>query len=235
MTREFIKSGERVVKVGRTADPDRIKGYPKGSMYIMLSFVADMYEAESQIIAVLDSRGFSRRLDFGLEYFEGDVNTMHSAVLTMMASRALCEVEHHHVSMLAFYNDSTDRKGRMKDRNAIAACGTSETPVDVDRAHAPSHAPSHAPAHAPAHNAPTHAHAHVPDPAASCAAPASEEARTRSKSGKPLSPCPVCSRRIPMAPSEIMRHCERKTDAGHIALFADAEQKCRGRSSNTPS
>jgi hypothetical protein len=76
MTREFINSGESVVKVGRTGDiHDRIKGYPKGSAILFCCFAHDTVRTEALLLAHM-AVGFKKRGDLGREYFEGKLNDM---------------------------------------------------------------------------------------------------------------------------------------------------------------
>jgi len=99
MTREFIQSGEPVVKAGRTADPNRIKGYGKGAMYLLFGFVSDMFEAEKSLLGVLATR-FTQRLDLGREYFEGDVLSMKAVVHSYLSSIDIADSSANHTGFL---------------------------------------------------------------------------------------------------------------------------------------
>lgn len=74
--REFIKTGERIYKIGRTCQEptDRFKGYPKGSQVVLLRCVSDSLEAENRIKAELNSSPkYKHRQDIGAEYYQGNV------------------------------------------------------------------------------------------------------------------------------------------------------------------
>lgn len=73
--REFI--GKNVYKVGKTIqDPtDRMKAYPKGSILICAMNVTNCHIQEKKLKRIFKQQ-FKQRTDIGIEYFEGDMNSM---------------------------------------------------------------------------------------------------------------------------------------------------------------
>lgn len=73
--REFI--GKNVYKVGKTIqDPtDRMKAYPKGSVLICAMNVNNCHVQEKKLKRIFKQQ-FKQRTDIGIEYFEGDMNSM---------------------------------------------------------------------------------------------------------------------------------------------------------------
>jgi hypothetical protein len=63
---------EKVFKYGRTCSPEkRFFGYPKNSTIVYIWKVRNCYHVEDEIDKLFKER-FTRRLEFGLEYFETD-------------------------------------------------------------------------------------------------------------------------------------------------------------------
>ena len=84
--REFVRSGEKVFKVGKTSDMDnRMTGYPKGSQLVAFRQCAvgivELGWAETNVLTDLrcDNR-FRACTEFGREYFEGDCTELVAAV-----------------------------------------------------------------------------------------------------------------------------------------------------------
>lgn len=75
-TREFIKSGESVYKIGRTTKPqfERFSQYPKGSELLMQKKCTDSKCAEKDIIKLFKTK--YKTTTYGTEYFEGDCDDM---------------------------------------------------------------------------------------------------------------------------------------------------------------
>jgi hypothetical protein len=74
--REFLKSQENVIKLGRTKNLERrMKQYPKGSAMLAAAFVTDAKEAEGALQCAFRA-AFTRRKDIGNEYYEGHPHTM---------------------------------------------------------------------------------------------------------------------------------------------------------------
>ena len=80
--REFIKTGELIFKVGRTAQPKdkRLSQYPKGSIEKIKKHVSDCVKCEREIKKVFDKK-FKNRSDIGREYYEGDCVEMEKEFL----------------------------------------------------------------------------------------------------------------------------------------------------------
>jgi len=73
--REFI--GKNVYKVGKTIQnpTDRMKAYPKGSILICAMNVTNCHIQEKKLKRIFKQQ-FIQRTDIGIEYFEGDMNSM---------------------------------------------------------------------------------------------------------------------------------------------------------------
>lgn len=70
--REFLKSGEKVFKIGRTDNiRRRLSQYPKGSRLLFSIYTPDCLTAERELIRKFKST-FKPRVDIGREYFEGE-------------------------------------------------------------------------------------------------------------------------------------------------------------------
>ncbi len=76
--REFIKSGERIYKIGETGRTmkQRMEGYPKGSIVLVSYKVADSRYVESLIFAKFKEKFEQQNENIGKEYFKGDINDM---------------------------------------------------------------------------------------------------------------------------------------------------------------
>jgi hypothetical protein len=83
--REFINSGESVIKYGRTqaGDPvERFQKYPKGSKIVLLLGVEDCNVFEKRIRKAFMEK-FEHAKEYGLEYFRGDVQEMIKSVMSL--------------------------------------------------------------------------------------------------------------------------------------------------------
>lgn len=85
--REFIKSSEDTYKVGKTIQKNckRTGSYPKGSVVHYVESVSDCDLLEKLVINKFTSE-FKRRLDYGYEYFEGDLTEMKSLMFSIIRS-----------------------------------------------------------------------------------------------------------------------------------------------------
>ena len=84
--REFIRMDEPVYKIGRTGNiTKRVKQYPKGSELIISFPCKDMCGFESEIIRNFRCV-FTRKLEYGTEYFEGDIKEMINLATKMHAN-----------------------------------------------------------------------------------------------------------------------------------------------------
>ena len=75
-TREFIKSEEKIYKLGRSFTLDnRVKQYPKKSKIICMVNCENSILCEKELIKLFKGK-FIQKLDYGTEYFEGDKKLM---------------------------------------------------------------------------------------------------------------------------------------------------------------
>ena len=87
--REFVRSGEPVVKVGRTSNVvRRIAEYPKGSKLLFCMYCDSLLETEAEVLRLLD-KAFLRRSDIGRESFEGNFNSILSLVSNFVTAKLL--------------------------------------------------------------------------------------------------------------------------------------------------
>jgi hypothetical protein len=88
-TREFIRLEENVFKIGRTAKlMQRFSQYPRSSELIRFKKVKDSVWVEKKIIELFTEK-FIRKMEYGLEWFEGDPNLMIVAF-----EEIACKYEH---------------------------------------------------------------------------------------------------------------------------------------------
>ena len=82
-TRESYNQGESVFKLGRTSETalKRFNQYPKGSHLKLHIDVADSQIMERKLLALFDKR-FTKKEDYGNEYFEGNPDEMKLLILT---------------------------------------------------------------------------------------------------------------------------------------------------------
>lgn len=74
--REFIRTHENIIKIGRTEDIiQRFGDYPKGSRLLYTIYVSDQRQAEYNLIISMRQHFINRR-DIGREYFQGNITTM---------------------------------------------------------------------------------------------------------------------------------------------------------------
>ena len=83
--REFINSKEPVYKIGRTIQQKmkRIQSYPKGSYLILFMKVYNCNVAEKLIIQTFNNM-FIQRIDIGTEYYEGNIELIKTAFITVL-------------------------------------------------------------------------------------------------------------------------------------------------------
>lgn len=76
--REFIKTNEKIYKVGCTNNMrNRLSAYPKGSMVILNRTVMNYRDVERDILnKLLKTEGIKQAKDIGHEYFECDINVL---------------------------------------------------------------------------------------------------------------------------------------------------------------
>ena len=75
-TRHSIEIGDKVHKFGRTQNLEkRIRGYPKGAMYLNIVFCSNAPLLEERILDRA-KKECCPRTDYGSEYFEADYNVL---------------------------------------------------------------------------------------------------------------------------------------------------------------
>jgi len=85
--REFYRHNEATFKIGKTArNPEaRLREYSKGSDLILIMKVDNCDITERKIISLFD-KIFVKRLEYGLEYYSGDVDKMRNEICTIVLS-----------------------------------------------------------------------------------------------------------------------------------------------------
>jgi hypothetical protein len=75
--REFIKTKEKIYKVGKTrqVNYERFRQYPKGSVILLQSNCTNCEVCEKNILSIFRNK-FIKRKDIGSEYFEGNSEDM---------------------------------------------------------------------------------------------------------------------------------------------------------------
>lgn len=78
MEREFIKSGEKIYKIGKSVHlSQRMKSYPKGSQIISIFKVNDCHITEKLLLKRLDQESsFRNAREIGREYYEADLTSL---------------------------------------------------------------------------------------------------------------------------------------------------------------
>ena len=75
-TREFIKSEEKIYKLGRSFTLDnRVKQYPNGSNTLLIIACENSIVCESKLLEIFKTK-FIQKKYYGNEYFEGDYKMM---------------------------------------------------------------------------------------------------------------------------------------------------------------
>lgn len=117
LLREFKRSKESVVKLGRTNSvPTRMMDYPKGSRLLFATFVGNMKEAEADLLQQFRDKYVSRR-DIGREYFEGEYMRM----LTDVTQYALNQKQ------LDIFEEVEVNENEKKDRKHDTKTGKKDT------------------------------------------------------------------------------------------------------------
>jgi hypothetical protein len=90
--REFIKTNEKIYKVGMTKKEnfERFNQYPKGSVLLFQIICHDCKNMEVQVIKQFKEK-FIQRKDIGSEYFEGNYKSMIDIIYSTVKSE--CEEE----------------------------------------------------------------------------------------------------------------------------------------------
>lgn len=80
--REYLLQGLPIYKIGLTTDLiERLRQYPKGSMYIYTCYCENISITENHIKKIFIDL-FHQRRDLGIEYFEGNIHQMVSIIHT---------------------------------------------------------------------------------------------------------------------------------------------------------
>ena len=84
--REFIKTKEKIYKIGKTKQENlqRIKSYPNGSILLLYIITNDCDKKEKLIIQKFKEH-FIHKKDIGNEYFMGDYNHMINIILSIIS------------------------------------------------------------------------------------------------------------------------------------------------------
>jgi len=85
--REFIKTNEKIYKIGRSKQKNgkRFSQYPKGSTLLFQIICEDCVCTEKKLIKLFKTK-FKQRKDIGREYFEGNYQVMIDEIYTMIKS-----------------------------------------------------------------------------------------------------------------------------------------------------
>lgn len=79
-SRASVNGNESVYKIGKTNDfSKRVSGYDKGSIPLLMVYVNDSDKFERNILEIL-GRKFTKRTDYGNEYFEGNLGEIISNI-----------------------------------------------------------------------------------------------------------------------------------------------------------
>ena len=90
--REFIKTNEKIYKVGMTQKEnfERFNQYPKGSVLLFQIICNDCKNMEVQVIKQFKEK-FIQRKDIGSEYFEGNYKSMIDIIYSTVKSECIEE------------------------------------------------------------------------------------------------------------------------------------------------
>lgn len=79
--REFIHKNENIYKLGKSKQENmkRVRDYPKGSRCLVMETCVDCDSAERDLLHIFKTK-FKQELDFGREYFSGDVDDMRDEI-----------------------------------------------------------------------------------------------------------------------------------------------------------
>jgi hypothetical protein len=130
---EFIKCGEKIYKVGRSAHIlNRMAQYPNGSQVRMVLNVSDSVKAEQEILCQLKKYGdITHRKDIGSEYFQGNL----CSIITVLSqvSNMLYEERKDTVLQDAYLEESdSDSVCDSKDTDDTSTDATEDTGDVVD-------------------------------------------------------------------------------------------------------
>lgn len=74
---DFVTTGQNIYKLGRTVQncTKRIQNYPKGSILFLQINTRDSIIVEKNLLNLFEEL-YTKRKDYGLEYFQGDIENM---------------------------------------------------------------------------------------------------------------------------------------------------------------
>lgn len=109
-TREFVRSGENIFKIGKTTQNNdtRFKQYPKGSVLMYQTICENCHECEKKIIDKFKNK-FIQRREFGNEYFEGNLKMMIITICDIILCKnelnPICEIHKQEVEINNYKNN----------------------------------------------------------------------------------------------------------------------------------
>ena len=114
--REFIKTNEKIYKVGMTQKEnfERFNQYPKGSVLLFQIICNDCKNMEVQVIKQFKEK-FILRKDIGSEYFEGNYKSMIDIIYSTVKNE--CEEENIITSVV-----EVNVKANSKSKPKIFCC-----------------------------------------------------------------------------------------------------------------
>ena len=110
-TREFIKTGESIFKVGKTTQDGtrRLSGYPRGSQIILFMECQNSHDLERRILIEFKKK-YILRSDIGREYFEGNGDEMRDDIYDMVKqphiNQDAVEYDEKDIAMIESVEDS---------------------------------------------------------------------------------------------------------------------------------
>lgn len=132
-TRQSIILNDSVFKIGRAHDSlARLRGYPKGSRLISWTPVSRMRDAED-VLKVLCRTDVLQRLDYGIEYYQGDRHTFMEKLIIAAkcfprTTEAVQAMIHQEVELM---DDDADMQQAVEIAKAVADAAANVAAVEV--------------------------------------------------------------------------------------------------------
>jgi len=131
--REFVRSGETIVKVGRTTDVvRRLSQYPKGSKLLFCMYCDTLVATESELLLLLD-KAFKRRPDVGRESFEGAINSIIAFVSGYATAKLVGGLPARPAALVGRDGDVGDVKEAPRDPDVASDADVALTPEAGER------------------------------------------------------------------------------------------------------
>ena len=113
--REFIKTNEKIYKVGMTQKENfqRFNQYPKGSVLLFQIICHDCKNMEVQVIKQFKEK-FIQRKDIGSEYFEGNYKSMIDIIYLTVKSECIEEEEEEKITKPIMLSEDAETKMHLK-------------------------------------------------------------------------------------------------------------------------